>query len=65
MIQGLYTGMIFLDLGKAFDGVNHDLLIAKVQIYGCSPSSLLWFQSYLTGCHQCVNLLGTISDIKV
>lgn len=63
--QGLYTGAIFLDLRKAFDVVNHDLLIAKLQIYGCSPSSLLWFKSYLTDRRQCVNLTGTVSDTEV
>ena len=65
MDQGLYTGANFLDLRKAFDVVNHDLLIAKLQIYGCSPSSLLWFKSYLTDRRQCVNLKCTISDTEV
>lgn len=32
MDQGFYTGAIFLDLCKAFDVVNHNLLIAKVQM---------------------------------
>ena len=62
MDQGLYTGAIFLDLPKAFDVVNHDLLITKLQIYGCSPSSLLWYKSYLTDRPQCVNLTGTVSN---
>ena len=53
MDQCLYTSAIFLDLRKAFDVVNHDVLIAKLQIYGCSPSSLLWFKSYLTDRRQC------------
>ena len=65
MDQGLYTVAIFLDLRKAFDVVNHDLLITKLQIYGCSPSSLLWFKSYLTDRRQCVNLLGTVSNTEV
>ena len=65
MDQGLYTGAIFLDLRKAFDVVNHDLLIAKLQIYGCSPSTLLWFKSFLTDRRQCVNLSGTVSDTEV
>ena len=38
--QGLYTGAIFLDLRKSFDVVNHDLLVAKLQICGCSSSAL-------------------------
>lgn len=65
MDQGLYTGAILLDLRKTFDVVNHDLLIAKLQIYGCSPTSLLWFKSYFTDRHQCVNLKGTVSDTEV
>ena len=41
MDQGLYTGVIFLDLRKASDVVNLDLLVTKVQMYGCSSSALL------------------------
>jgi len=63
--QGLYTGAIFLDLRKAFTVVNHDLLAAKRQMYGCSLSALLWFNSYLSDCRQCVNIAGTLSDTEV
>ena len=45
MNQGLCTGAIFLDLRKAFDVVNHDLLVAKLQMYGCFLSALLWFKA--------------------
>ena len=48
MDQGVYTGAIFLDLHKAFDVVNHDLLIAKLQMYGCSSSTLFWLRSCLS-----------------
>ena len=65
MDQGFYTGAIFLDLRKAFDVVNHDLLIAKLQTYGCSSSTLLWFRSYLSDRRQCVNFEGAVSDTEV
>ena len=65
MDQGLYTGAIFLDLRKAFDFVNHDLLVTKLQMYGCSPSTLLWFKSYLSDRRQCVNIAGNLSDTEV
>lgn len=45
MDQGFYTGAIFLDLRKAFDVVNHDLFITKLQTYGCSSSTLLFRSS--------------------
>ena len=56
MDQGLYTGAILLDLHKAFDVVNHDLLVAKLQMHGCFSSALLWLKSYVlvrpsTVCH--------------
>ena len=41
MDQGLYTGVIFLDLQKAFDVVNHDLLVTKLQMHVCFSSALL------------------------
>ena len=39
MDQDFFTGAIFLDLRKAFDVVYHDLLAAKLQMYGCSSSA--------------------------
>ena len=65
MDQGLYTGVIFLDLRKAFDVVNLDLLVTKLQMYGCSSSALLWLKSYLPDRRQCVNITGTLSDTEV
>ena len=63
--QGLHTGAIFPDLRKAFNVVNRDLIVAKLQIHGCSPSSLLYFKSYLTDRRRCVDLKGTVSDTEV
>jgi len=41
-------GGIFCDLTKAFDGVNHDVLIAKLKYCGIQESTLNWFKSYLS-----------------
>ena len=65
MDQGVYTGAVFLDLRKAFDVVNHDLLVAKLQMHACSSSALLWFKIYLSDRRQCVNIAGTLSDTEV
>ena len=40
--------MIFLDISKVFDTVNHDFLLAKLSQLGLSPSTVSWFRSYLT-----------------
>ena len=65
MDQGVYTGAVFLDLRKAFDVVNHDLLVAKLQMHDCTSSALLWFKSYLSKRRQCLNIARTSSDTEV
>ena len=43
-----YGGAILMDLSKAFHIINHDLLIAKLPVYGFSKESLKLTKSYLT-----------------
>ena len=43
-----HVGAVFMDLSKAFDTINHDLLIAKLEAYGFSKNVLLFMLSYLT-----------------
>ena len=43
-----YGGAILMDFSKAFDTFNHDVLIAKLHVYGFSKESLKLIESYLT-----------------
>jgi hypothetical protein len=54
MDSGKITGVIFLDLVKAFDTVNHSILLEKLSCYGIHDDDLAWFQSYLSNRNQVV-----------
>jgi len=45
--KGHYVGIVLLDLQKAFDTVNHSVLIKKLFDYGMSSNVIKWFESYL------------------
>ena len=60
--KGLYTGMIMLDLQKAFDTVDHTILCDKLEGIGVPVLSVNWFKSYLSDRIQYVSLKGQVSD---
>ena len=43
----MHTAIVFIDLSKAFDNVQHQLLPLKLQQHGIGGSALAWFWSYL------------------
>lgn len=62
MDDGKVIGAVFLDLKKAFDMINHDILCKKLELYKISNSSLKWFKSYLSERSQNVCIGNYISN---
>ena len=59
---GQVSGAVLLDLSAAFDLVDPDLLIQKMEIYGLEAGMLSWIHSYLTDRHQAVWQDHTLSE---
>ena len=60
--KGNFVGMVLIDLQKAFDCVDHSILLKKLRVMGIG--NLDWFRSYLSGRRQCVVVSGTQSEFK-
>jgi len=55
---------VFIDLSKAFDTINHEILAKKLEHYGIRGITLQWFKSYLSGKQQYVHFKNCSSSNK-
>lgn len=62
MDNKLPNGLLQFDFKKGFDLLDHDMLLHKLCICGCSHSSMAWFRSYLSGRSQKTQFRGILSE---
>ena len=60
---GTLAGVCLLDMSAAFDVVDHDLLLKKLELYGFQDDLLSWTRSYLSDRSQCVSIEGSLSRL--
>ena len=56
-----YVGAVFLDISKAFDCVNHSVLLDKLRKYFLDNAAIGWFESYFSSRRQRVKLNDEMS----
>ena len=61
---GKHVGVIFVDLKKTFDTVDHKILVQKLAHYGIHSSELMWFKSYLSNRSQFTRVNGVDSKVQ-
>jgi len=62
--KGDLTGVVFLDIQKAFDSVNHEILLNKLTFYGIEACENSWFKSYLSNSYQRCLVNGFLSSSR-
>ena len=61
----MLTGMIAIDLQKAFDTIDHTILLEKLSCLGLSNQVIGWLESYLCDRKFYVNIDNTLSDMGI
>ena len=60
--RGNLNGVVFIDLKKAFDTIDHEIILRKLTCYGFDTHTLKWFESYLSNRYQKCNVNGHLSN---
>ena len=60
--NGLVNGIVFIDLKKAFDTIDLNILLRKLRLYGVDTISIKWFESYLLNRSQRCSLADQLSN---
>ena len=55
--------LVLLDMSKAFDSLNHNLLLRKLRKLGLNTSAASWFSSYLSSRYQRVRYEDSVSEL--
>ena len=59
--EGLHNGVIFIDLKKVYDTIDHKTILQKLAKYAVDHDALNWFKSYKTNRMQRVNVNNHLS----
>ena len=60
--KGELAGVCMLDMSAAFDVVDHEILLSKLELYGFDIEALKWMKNYLSGRTQSVYIDGSFSS---
>ena len=60
----MYTGCIFVDFSKAFETIDHEILLKKLKLYGFNQKSLNLMENYMTTRTQVTCVNGYVSTTK-
>ena len=63
MDKGRFTATVVIELKKAFDTVNHDILLQKLKKYGVIGLENIWLSSYLKNRQQLCRVNGVASNM--
>ena len=62
LFNGKVVGLVALDLRKAFDTVDHNIMLSKLHYYGVTNTEYDWFKSYLEDRYQICSIFNNMSD---